>query len=95
MYKFSLSVRAYHTARRYGLPRWELWNELPAETMRAACLEAAHAVLAHGRGKKTAAELYRAGGLGVYEIARITGLDLDIVRRDCGRFDQRLHEGLT
>lgn len=98
MYKFSLSVRAYHTGRLYGLPCWEDWNALPAEEMQAACIKAAESVLAHRRGKKTAIELYRAGGLGVYNIALIMcaeGITLEQVRMVCNQIDTRLHESLT
>ena len=97
MYKFSLSVRAYHTARKYGLPHFEEWKALPAETMRAACLKAADGVLSNRRGYRTAIELYRAGGLGVYQIALIMcgeGVSLDKVRMVCGQVDTRLHESL-
>lgn len=98
MYKFSLSVRAYHTARRYGLPSWELWRELSAETMRETCRKAADSVLANKRGYRTAIELYRAAGLGVYNISLIMcgeGVDIDKVRMVCQQVDQRLHESLT
>lgn len=98
MYKFSLSVRAYHTSRRYGLPSFEEWNKLPSEVMQAACLKAADSVLANRRGKKTAIELYRAAGLGVYQIGLIMcgeGVNIDHVRRLCMQFDKTLHEGLN
>ena len=99
MFKFSLSVRAYHTGRLYGLPCWEEWKALPAETMQAACLRAADEVLAHGRGKRTAIELYRAAGLGVYNIAwrmidAHAGLPLRQVRMICNQVDTRLHDSL-
>jgi hypothetical protein len=98
MYKFSLSIRAYHMGRRYGLPDWEEWTALPAEDMQAACIKAAESVLANRRGKKTAIELYRAGGLGVYNIALIMcGEDITVekIRMVCDRVDQQLHESLT
>ena len=97
MYKFSLSVRAYHTGRKYGLPSFEEWDRLPPEVMQAACLKAADSVLANRRGKKTAIELYRAAGLGIYQIGLIMcgeGVDVDSIRRTCERFDKNLHEGL-
>lgn len=94
MYKFSLSVRAYHTSRRYGLPSFEEWNKLPSEVMQAACLKAADSVLANRRGKKTAIELYRAAGLGVYQIGLIMcgeGVDVDYIRKTCEYYDKYLH----
>lgn len=98
MYKFSLSVRAYHTGRKYGVPCFEEWSRLPSETMQAACLKAADSILARRRGKKTAIELYRAGGLGVYQISLIMcgeDVDVDYIRKLCERFDKMLHEGLN
>lgn len=98
MYKFSLSVRAYHTSRRYGLPSFEEWNKLPSEVMQAACIKAADSVLANQRGKKTAIELYRAAGLGVYQIGLIMcgeGVDVDYIRKICERVDKNLHESLS
>ena len=96
MYKFSLSVRAYHIGRKYGLPRFEDWDRLPSEIMRVACLNAADKVLANHRGKSTAIELYRAAGLGVYQIGLIMcGESMDYIRKICGRVDQNLHESLN
>jgi hypothetical protein len=98
MYKFSLSVRAYHAARRYGLPSFEEWGALPADTMRAACLKAADSVFASRRGYRTAIELYRAAGLGVYNIGLImcgAGIDINKVRMICNQVDKRLHESLN
>jgi hypothetical protein len=98
MYKFSLSVRAYHTARRYGLPDFEEWTTLPADTMREACRKAADSVFANKRGYRTAIELYRAAGLGVYNIGLIMcgdGVDIGKVRMVCGQVDQWLHESLN
>lgn len=98
MYKFSLSIRAYHMGRLYGLPNWEEWTVLPAEEMQAACIKAAESVLANRRGKKTAVELFRAGGLGVYNIALIMcGEDFTIekIRMVCDKVDSELHESLT
>lgn len=98
MYKFSVSVRAYHTGRKFGLPSFEDWSRLPSEVMQAACLKAANSVLANQRGKKTAIELYRAAGLGVYQIAVIMcgeGVDVDYIRKTCERIDKNLHESLN
>ena len=98
MYKFSLSVRAYHTGRKYGLPSFEVWNSLSSEIMQAACLRAADSALANHRGKRTAIELYRAAGLGVYQISLTMfaeGVDIDYIRRTCERFDKNLHESLN
>lgn len=96
MYKFSLSARAYHTARRYGLPHFEEWSTLPADTMREACRRAADSVFANKRGLRTAIELYRAAGLGVYNISlTMYCVDLDKIRMVCNQVDQRLHESLN
>ena len=97
MYKFSLSVRAYHIGRRYGLPSIEEWATLSDSAMRWACYKAADSVLANRRGKRTAIELYRAAGLGVYNIGSIMcgeGVDIDKIRMVCSQVDQRLHESL-
>ena len=97
MYKFSLSVRAYHMGRRYGLPCFEEWTTLSADTMREACRKAADNVLTNRHAKKTAIELYRAAGLGVYNIGLIMcgeGVSIDKVRMVCNQVDQRLHESL-
>ena len=97
MYKFSLSVRAYHMGRRYGLPCFEEWTTLPADIMREACRKAADSVLANKRGHRTAIELYRAAGLGVYNIGLLMcgeGVGIDKVRMVCNQVDQRLHESL-
>lgn len=94
MYKFSVSVRTYHTGRKYGLPSFEEWNKLPSEVMQAACLKAADSVLANHRGKKTAIELYRAAGLGVYQIGLIMcgeSVDVDYIRKTCEYYDKYLH----
>lgn len=98
MYKFSLSARAYHTARRYGLPSVDDWASLSDSAMRWACYKAADSILANRRGKKTAIELYRAAGLGVYNIASIMcgeGVDIEKIREVCDWVDQRLHESLN
>ena len=66
MYKFSVSVRAYHISLRRG---YDL-------TTAAGCIAAADDLLDHpctGAGKRTVTELYRAGGLGVYQIYKRLG----------------------
>lgn len=98
MYKFSLSVRAYHIGRRHGLPCFEDWGRLPSEAMQAACLKAAGNVFASRQSKTTAIELYRAAGLGVYQIGLIMcgeSVDVDYIRKICGRVDKNLHESLN
>lgn len=98
MYKFSVSVRAYHVGRKFGLPAFEDWDKLPSEVMQAACLKAADSVLANQRGKKTAIELYRAAGLGVYQIGVIMhaeGVGVDYIRKTCEYVDKNLHESLN
>ena len=97
MYKFSLSVRAYNHARRYGLPNVDEWTSIPADAMREACRKAADSVHANRRRYRTAIELYRAAGLGVYNIGLIMcgeGVDIGKVRMVCNQVDQRLHESL-
>ena len=97
MYKFSMSVRSYHTGRKYGLPCFEEWNEVPFEAMQAICLKAADNVLINHRGKRTAIELYRAAGLGIYQIASIMineDVDIAYICKLCEQFDRTLHEGL-
>lgn len=93
MFKFSLSVRAYSHARRYGLPYYEDWETCDDDVLRALCVHAGECVLYAGRSRKTAAELMRAGGLGVYQIhGYFAGdLPLDTVRRWCDEFDEKLH----
>ena len=98
MFKFNLSVRAYHHARRYGLPSYELWTAIPAEDMRGCCFRAAESVRINHRGKMTAIELYRAAGLGVHAIAHLMsaeGVSLDRVRSQCEWYDKQLHESLV
>lgn len=98
MYKFSLSIRAYHIGRRYGLPHFEEWGKLPPETMQAACLKAADNVLTRHGGRSTAIELYRAAGFGIYQIGLIMcgeDVDIDYIRKICGRVDKNLHESLN
>ena len=95
MFKFSLSVRAYNNARRYGLPCLDEWAALSNEALQKACRKAADSVLAHGRGTRTAIELYRAAGLGVYNIGLIMGGDIERIRTICTQIDERLHESLN
>ena len=85
MYKFAFSVRAYYVGlrRSYDL------------TTAAGCIAAADDLLVHpcnGAGKKTITELYRAGGLGVYQIAALLDKNPEEVRTLCERFDNTLHE---
>lgn len=97
MFKFSLSVRAYNMARRYGLPSFEVWAETPEAEMVETCRRAGLEVLANNRGTKTGVELLRAGGLGVYSIAGLVDGDrfsVDLIRKMCGRADTSLHSSL-
>jgi hypothetical protein len=89
MYKFSVSVRAYYVGLRrdYDL------------TTTAGCIAAADDLLDHpcsGAGKRTITELYRAGGLGVYQIYKRLGESKspEDIRNLCEYFDQMLHESL-
>lgn len=89
MYKFSVSVRAYYIGLRRG---YDL-------TTAAGCIAAADDLLDHpcsGAGKRTVTELYRAGGLGVYQIYKRLGGSKSPadIRNACERFDWMLHESL-
>lgn len=96
MFKFSLSVRAYHTARRFSFPHWETWASLSADTMREACLRAGENVLVYNRGVPTAVELFRASGLGVYQIHQyIPTRDIEWVRNQCEQYDGSLHQTIA
>lgn len=64
MYKFAVSVRAYTIGTRRG---YDL-------NTAAGCIAAANDLMKHpcsAAGKRTITELYRAGGLGVYQIAKL------------------------
>ena len=87
MYKFSFSVRTYYIGQRHG------YNLTTA----AGCIAAADDLLINprnGTGKKTITELYRAGGLGVYQIAARIEKDPEYVKSVCERFDRMLHESI-
>jgi len=89
MFKFSVSVRAYHVSLKRG---YDL-------TTAAGCIAAADDLLNHpcsGAGKRTITELYRAGGLGVYQIYKRLGESKspEDIRNLCEFFDWRLHESL-
>lgn len=95
MYKYSFTIRGYNVGRKYGLPHYSEWqartNEMPA-----LCLAIGDSILRHKKGLKTAAEMYRASGLGIYEIFnRLEGqLTLERLRKLCNDLDHRLHEAL-
>lgn len=87
MYKFSFSVRAYNIGLKRG------YNLTTA----AGCIAAANDLLTSphsGAGKKTITELYRAGGLGVYQIAAKIGKAPESVKIICERLDRMLHESI-
>ena len=84
MYKFAVSVRAYSIGIRRG---YDL-------NTAAGCIAAANDLIKHpcsAAGKRTITELYRAGGLGVYQIAKLVGKNPEDVRNLCTRFDDMLH----
>lgn len=84
MYKFAVSVRAYSIGIRRG---YDL-------NTAAGCIAAANDLIKHpcgAAGKRTITELYRAGGLGVYQIAKLVGKNPEDVRNLCIRFDDMLH----
>jgi hypothetical protein len=89
MYKYSVSVRAYYIGllRGYNL------------TTSAGCIAAAEDLLIHpasSAGKRVITELYRAGGLGVYQIYKRLGetKSPEEIRALCERYDMMLHDGL-
>ena len=87
MYKFSFSVRTYHIGQRHG------YNLTTAD----GCIAAADDLLINphsGAGEKTITELYRAGGLGVYQIAEKIGKKSEFVKIVCERLDRMLHESI-
>ena len=87
MYKFSFSVRTYHIGQKYG------YNLTTAD----GCIAAADDLIIHphtGAGKKTVTELYRAGGMGVYQIAARIEKNPEYVKNVCERLDWMLHESI-
>ena len=85
MYKFSFSVRTYYIGQRYG------YNLTTA----AGCIAAANDLLInHKAGKKTVTELFRAGGMGVYQIAVKIEKEPAHVKIMCERLDRMLHESI-
>lgn len=85
MYKFSFSVRTYCIGQKYG------YNLTTA----AGCIAAANDLLInHKAGKKTVTELYRAGGMGVYQIAVKIGKEPAHVKIMCEHLDRMLHESI-
>ena len=85
MYKFSFSVRAYNIGLKRG------YNLTTA----AGCIAAADDLLInHESAKRAMTELYRAGGLGVYQIATRIGKSPEFVKIMCERLDRALHESI-
>ena len=85
MYKFSFSVRTYYIGLKRG------YNLTTA----AECIAAANdLMICNGANKRTITELYRAGGLGVYQIATRVGKSPEFVKIMCERLDQMLHESI-
>ena len=85
MYKFSFSVRTYYIGQRHG------YNLTTA----AGCIAAANDLLInHKAGKKTVTELFRAGGMGVYQIAVKIEKEPAHVKIMCERLDRMLHESI-
>lgn len=103
MFKFSLSVRAYYTGRKYGLPCVEKWSEYSDSELAQFCGRAGIATIINGRGLKTAIELFRASGMGVHAICETLAnvsayadrISLDRVKMLCNQFDYKLHESLN
>lgn len=94
MYKFSFSVRTYNVARTLGFPPIHEWDYIPYDEMTKLCHTAGHLVMEKRKGKKSAMELLRAGGLGVYAISKVVDLPTDTVRLYCEMYDEGLHESL-
>ena len=85
MYKFSFSVRTYYIGQRHG------YNLTTA----AGCIAAANdLMICNGANKRTITELYRAGGMGVYQIAAKIDKDSKSVKNVCDRLDRMLHESI-
>ena len=87
MYKFSFSVRTYCIGQRYG------YNLTTA----AGCIAAANDLMArpcNGANKRIITELFRAGGMGVYQIAVKINKDPECVKHICKHFDRMLHESI-
>ena len=85
MYKFSFSVRTYYIGQRRG------YNLTTA----AGCIAAANdLMICNVTNKRTITELYRAGGLGVYQIAARVDKEPEYVKNICERFDRILHESI-
>ena len=85
MYKFSFSVRTYCIGQRCG------YNLTTA----TGCIAAADDLLInHESAKRVMTELYRAGGLGVYQIAAKIDKKPEYVKNVCERLDRILHESI-
>ena len=87
MYKFSFSVRAYNIGLKRG---YDL-------TTATGCIAAANDLMLNscgGANKRIITELYRAGGLGVYQIAVKIEKDPGPVKIMCERLDRILHESI-
>lgn len=101
MYKFSLSVRAYGTARMYcGLPAYDVWGSIESDKMKEYLFQAGIWVLKNHKGLKTAIELLRAAGAGIWDIYKTLEAKstvkpcLSYIRELCNVYDRRLHESL-
>lgn len=82
------TVRTYNVLMRNRL---HVWSAEDAKEVADAVMLGYY----RNGGKKMAAELYRAAGLGVYEIAQRTGKTVEETRQLCERFDNYLHESLS
>ena len=85
MYRFSFSARTYHIGQRRG------YNLTTAD----GCIAAANDLLInHESAKRAMTELYRAGGMGVYQIAEKIRKTPESVKIICERLDRMLHESI-
>lgn len=102
MFKFSLSVRAYHTGRKYGLPCFEKWAQYSDSELERICGNVGIMAIVSGRSMKTAIELLRASGMGAYAIFESLyfssrwsdSVTLAQVKATCDHFDRTLHSSL-
>jgi hypothetical protein len=103
MYKFSLSVRAYYTGRKYGLPCVGKWSEYSDSELAHFCENAGIMAIVRGHGLKVSVELLRASGMGAYAIFEslyfsskwADKITLKNIRELCSYFDKKLHDNLN
>lgn len=78
---FDFTVRTYNALKRAGI----------TVTTQAEAIAAGDMIMRgkiRNTGRRTATELYRAGGLGVYQIAKRIDRHPETIRTLCGYFDK-------